>query len=181
MNIPKHIDNLLTVFIGKNPNVILKYLDGLLIKEIFAKTYGKITTSPESPGSNFFADGYLTGDIDHVFKELWEVIVNGERFMILLTDSSIYCCSNSGEYRYTVTREIDTTSVTSQIIIPSPILKLMYKFQGDKEFSKRIYILKGMKYISLMIQAKKNLVFARKFEGVVIISTNTGSLYVFIR
>ncbi len=181
MEIPEYVDELLSVFHKRNPGAPIKYLDSLLIKQVFAKTHGKMTSSPDSPGSNYFAKGYLDGDIVHVFNELWEVIVKGKRFMIFTTDSSIYCCSNSGEYEYTITLKIDLSSVTNQIIIPSPILKLMYKFQGDNNFSGRIYILKGLKYMSMMLKAKEKLAFARKYEGCVMIFTITGSLYVHTR
>jgi hypothetical protein len=179
--IPERVDTLLCVFHEKNRGAPIKYLDSILIKQVFAETHGKITSSHGSPGSNYFAKGYLKGDIIHDFKELWEVIVDGERFMIFTTDYSIYCCSNSGEYENIFTLETEMSTVTNQIIIPSPILKLMYEFQGDNNFSGRIYILKGSKYMSMMLKAKENLAFARKYEGCVMIFTTTGSIYVHTR
>jgi hypothetical protein len=121
----------------------------------------------------------LDGDITIRFNELWEVISDGKRFMVFTTESSIYCCSNSGEF--TVLEKKDLGAVKNQIIIPSPILELMYEYQNHKDFSGRIYILKGSEYISLIFQAKEKRVFARKCDGVIMIFTNTGSLYFHIR
>jgi len=180
MNIPEFAD-----FLIKNLLKDKRFYttSNLRIKKILAKGTGVITSSPNNPnGSSIYLNGYLSGDFNHNFECLYEIVTRDKVCLIFTTPGSLYYCENPGKYVTDVNPSYVFSGMSNMISIPQNILIKIKDLQQLPIFSGRTYYLKGPEHFERAIKLKKSIPQENCHPGVgcEILFSTSGSIYVFM-